>query len=130
MEDIGKRIKDLRLEHTMTQDDLAEQLHVTRQTVSAWECGKANPDVETLMRLASIFEVDINLLLYGEKKEQAPIIQQIVQHKTVNKTVSKGLSFGAALAMIISYAAWGSIPWAILHGILGWVYVLYYIIKY
>ncbi|MHB1153058.1 MAG: helix-turn-helix domain-containing protein [Eubacteriales bacterium] len=102
----------------------------TACTVSAWECGKANPDVETLTRLASIFDVDINLLIYGEKKEPAPIIQQIVEHKTVNKTVSKGLSFGAALAMIISHAAWGSIPWAIFHGILGWVYVLYYIIKY
>ena len=48
----------------------------------------------------------------------------------VEKTVKSGISFGSALAMIISYTAWHSIGWAIFHGILGWVYVIYYAIKY
>ncbi|MBE6052637.1 MAG: hypothetical protein E7212_01795 [Clostridium sartagoforme] len=48
----------------------------------------------------------------------------------VNKTIKKGLSFGSCLAMIISYTAWNSIPWAIFHGLLSWVYVFYYWIKY
>ena len=39
-----------------------------------------------------------------------------------------GIGFGAALAMVISYVNWGSIGWAILHGILGWIYVIYYLI--
>jgi len=38
------------------------------------------------------------------------------------------IGFGAALAMVISYAEWNSILWAILHGVLGWIYVVYYII--
>ncbi len=42
----------------------------------------------------------------------------------------EGLSFGAALAMIISYSTWASIPWAIFHGLLGWIYVIYFIIVY
>ncbi len=46
----------------------------------------------------------------------------------VNKTVTQGLSMGSALAMIISYGAWESVLWAILHGIFGWLYVLYYMI--
>lgn len=51
------------------------------------------------------------------------------QNKVVIKeTVKKGVSFGSVLAMIISYSAWNSIPWAIFHGLLGWVYVIYYII--
>lgn len=37
----------------------------------------------------------------------------------VNKTIKKGLSFGSCLAMIISYTAWKSIPWAIFHGLLS-----------
>lgn len=49
---------------------------------------------------------------------------------TVTKTVEKGVSFGSALALVISYVNWHSIGWAILHGILGWVYVIYYAIKY
>ena len=37
-----------------------------------------------------------------------------------------GVSFGSALAMVISYTANHSILWAIIHGILGWLYVIYY----
>lgn len=48
----------------------------------------------------------------------------------VEKTVKTGISFGSALAMVISYMTWKSIGWAILHGILSWVYVVYYIFKY
>ena len=48
----------------------------------------------------------------------------------VKKSVKTGISFGSALAIVISYCAWHSIGWAILHGILGWVYVIYYVIKY
>ena len=44
--------------------------------------------------------------------------------------INPEFGFGSALAMVISYCAWHSIGWAILHGILGWVYVLYYVIKY
>jgi len=45
-------------------------------------------------------------------------------------SVKAGISFGAALAMVISYTNWHSIFWAIVHGILGWIYVIYYVIKY
>jgi hypothetical protein len=44
--------------------------------------------------------------------------------------VKAGITFGSCLAMIVSYTAWHSIPWAILHGVLSWVYVIYYIIAY
>ena len=44
----------------------------------------------------------------------------------VQKSVKSGLSFGTCLAMIISYTAWNSIPWAIFNGILSWLYVIYY----
>ncbi len=48
----------------------------------------------------------------------------------IKETVKKGVSFGSVLAMIISYTAWQSIPWAIFHGLLGWLYVIYYIFMY
>lgn len=44
------------------------------------------------------------------------------------KYVKEGISFGCALAMVISYTAWKSIGWAVFHGLLGWVYVVYYAI--
>ena len=49
---------------------------------------------------------------------------------TLTKTVETGISFGSALAMIISYTNWHSVGWAIFHGLLSWVYVIYYVIKY
>lgn len=44
--------------------------------------------------------------------------------------VRAGISFGSALAIAISWSANQSILWAILHGLLGWFYVIYYAIKY
>lgn len=41
--------------------------------------------------------------------------------------LKKGISFGSALAMVISFSTYGSVWLAILHGILGWFYVLYYL---
>ncbi len=53
------------------------------------------------------------------------------QTKTVvHKTIKKGLSFGSALAMVISYVNWHSVGWAIFHGLLSWVYVIYYVLRY
>ncbi len=47
------------------------------------------------------------------------------------KTVAKaGIGFGAALAITISWSANQSILWAILHGLLSWLYVIYYAIRY
>ena len=57
-----------------------------------------------------------------EKKSSKKVI--------VEKTVKSGVSFGSALAMVISYTAWHSVGWAILHGLLSWVYVIYYVLRY
>lgn len=48
----------------------------------------------------------------------------------VKTTAKAGISFGTCLAMVISYSAWHSIPWAIFHGLLSWVYVIYYVLTY
>ncbi|SHI06548.1 hypothetical protein SAMN02745196_02622 [Clostridium collagenovorans DSM 3089] len=51
-------------------------------------------------------------------------------NNVIKSTVKNGISFGSCLAMIISYTAWKSIPWAIIHGLMSWVYVIYYLAKY
>ena len=52
------------------------------------------------------------------------------RRETITRTLQTGISFGSALAMIISYANWHSVGWAILHGLLSWFYVIYYVIRY
>ena len=39
-----------------------------------------------------------------------------------------GITFGTCLAMVISYTNWHSIFWAIIHGLMSWVYVIYFVI--
>ena len=65
MRDIGKNIRDLRERKHMTQEELAQALFVTRQTVSNYEIGKSRPDVEMVCRMAEILGVDANTVLYG-----------------------------------------------------------------
>ena len=48
----------------------------------------------------------------------------------VKKTVKSGITFGSALAMVISYTTWKSVGWAIFHGLLSWVYVIYFLLRY
>ena len=48
----------------------------------------------------------------------------------VNKTIKTGITFGSALAMVISYTTWHSVGWAIFHGLLSWVYVVYFVLRY
>lgn len=52
------------------------------------------------------------------------------QKNGIRTTVKAGISFGTCLAMVISYAAWKSIFWAIIHGLFSWFYVIYYIFYY
>ena len=54
--ELGNQIKAHRAALSLSQEELAEQLHVTRQAVSAWETGKALPDVEMLERIAAALE--------------------------------------------------------------------------
>lgn len=65
MRDISKNIKQLRVKKGMTQDELAEVLFVTRQTVSNYETGKSRPDVDMLINIANALDSDINTVIYG-----------------------------------------------------------------
>lgn len=57
-------------------------------------------------------------------------VKKISHNYKFGGAVKNGITFGSCLAMIISYTAWKSIGWAIIHGIFSWAYVIYYLIKY
>ena len=56
-------IFELRTKNGLSQDELAEKIHVTRQAVSRWETGETIPNTETLKLLSKLFDVSINTLL-------------------------------------------------------------------
>lgn len=65
---VSGNIKRLRTQNNMTQEELAEKMFVSRQTVSSWETDRNRPDVDTLTSLAAVFETDVNDLIYGSPK--------------------------------------------------------------
>lgn len=65
--EIGKIIKELRVEQKLTQTELAKQLNTTQDTISLWELGKSYPDILSVIALAKIFNVSSDYLLGLEK---------------------------------------------------------------
>ena len=68
--EIGKTIKTRRKELGLTQEELAEKVHVTPQAVSQWENGKTNPDIFMIKPLAEVLKLDKAGLISGELREK------------------------------------------------------------
>lgn len=67
MQEIGKRILNLRKDRNMTQVDLADQLGISYQAVSSWERGNSMPDIAKIPELAELFQVSIDELIGSSK---------------------------------------------------------------
>ena len=65
----GEFIRELRLAHNMTQEELGDAVYVTRKAVSKWENGNCYPSLDIFPRLADIFGVSLEELLSGEFKD-------------------------------------------------------------
>lgn len=71
-EEIGSYLKSLRLQHNLTQKELASKLHITHQAVSNWEKGKSLPDISILSQLGDVYGVSIDNLLLKENGQEEP----------------------------------------------------------
>ncbi len=65
MNSIGNHLRNIRLEKQISQEELAEKVFTTRQTISNYETGKSAPDLEMIEALAKALEVDSKALLSG-----------------------------------------------------------------
>lgn len=73
MERFSERFARLRIDQGMTQQELADRLCVSRQTISSWEKGRTQPDLESLAQIAALFHVSMDDLILGlQKKEIQP----------------------------------------------------------
>ena len=66
--DIGSKIKAARLEKKLTQEQVAELLGVSRQTISNWENEKSYPDIISVIKMSECYDVSLDYLLKGEQK--------------------------------------------------------------
>ena len=78
---IGKKIMEIRKEHNLSQEDLANMFYVTRQTISSWECGKSYPDIETIIKISDKFNISLDKLLKGDEK----MVKKIDKKVRLNK---------------------------------------------
>ncbi len=81
--DFGERLKDLRMQKNMTQEDVASKLFVTKQAVSRWENGNCLPDVATLGKLAELFDVNIDYLLTGNENVKIEKEIEIIEKEKI-----------------------------------------------
>ncbi|WP_126990601.1 helix-turn-helix domain-containing protein [Candidatus Kurthia intestinigallinarum] len=70
---LGDRLKKLRKEKKLTQQDLASKINVTHVSISGYESGRRSPDTDTLQKLADYFEVSTDYLLGRSDSERANI---------------------------------------------------------
>ena len=107
--EVGKRIKDLRAEAHMSQDDLAARVYVSRQTISSWENGKTYPDIQSLLLLSEIFDVTADSLIKGDVETMTKTIDSDVRTMKRLSYVMLGFLLLMVLAMvwvIVQTSAW------------------------
>lgn len=78
MHTLSKRLRQLRQERGMTQDDLAERLQTTRSTIANWETGRTEPSIEVLQKLTKFFNVSLDYLVSGEEFKRYPVSDEWV----------------------------------------------------
>lgn len=91
--EFSKQIKRYRIESKLSQDELAEKVFVTRQTISNWENGKNYPDVKSLLLLSTLFHISLDTLVKGDLEE----MKEQIKAEDIKKWNRDGLVFGLLL---------------------------------
>ena len=126
--ELGNQIKKYRMDFNWSQDELADKVFVTRQTVSNWENDKNYPDIKSLLLLSSVFGISLDTLVKGDLEEMK---------EQVKEADIKQLNHDSAIYAVLLLAAIISpIPLAHFLGFVGigiWavlmVVTLYYAIR-
>ena len=74
--DIGRRVRAARQDRGLTQNELASQVGVSRSAVAQWETGRAGQVTGNLSRIASVLEVNVEYLMYGDDKRAVGEVRQ------------------------------------------------------
>lgn len=82
--EIGNKINQLRKLSGMTQEQLAEKLNVSRQTISKWEAGGTSPDLDSIVKVSKIFHVSLDDLLAEGESDVTKNDEQITLEDLVN----------------------------------------------
>ena len=117
--EIGSQIRKYRNAQELSQEELAEKIYVTRQTISNWENEKSYPDIHSLLLLSSVFEISLDQLIKGDIE----IMKREINEEEVKKFNYLGKLFVILfIASIVTFVPlvvflriYGVIIWAILY---------------
>lgn len=126
--ELNKQIKKHRAEMNLSQEELAEKLYVTRQTISNWETGKNYPDIHSLLLMSTLFDVSLDQLIKGDVE----IMKEEIKTEDIKMFDRYGKIFtGLLLLSIVSIAPllyflrlFGAFIWAVLY-----IITIYYSLK-
>lgn len=103
------KLKEIRKYYSLTQENLAEQLNVSRKTVSSWETGRNYPDIETLLKISNNYKVSLNDLL-NDDKELVELYKDESKAKSKNNAVNKVSYILNIVLLFLSYLNLNN-PW-------------------
>lgn len=125
--ELGKQIKKYRQEKQLSQEELANRIYVTRQTVSNWENDKSYPDVNSLLLLSEIFQISLDKLIKGD----IDTMKEVIKKEEVTKLNCYGTIYTvllittviSAVPLFMWIGTWAFIPWGIMFVITMYVAV-------
>lgn len=95
--ELNKQIKKYRKINDMSQEELAEKIYVTRQTVSNWENEKSYPDIHSLLLMGSLFGVSLDQLIKGD----LDMMKEEIKTQDINKLYRYGKIYTVLLIALI-----------------------------
>ncbi len=120
--EMSKQIKKYRLKLHLSQEELADKIFVTRQTISNWENGKNYPDINSIVLLSTLFGISLDILVKGDLEE----MKECIKNEDIQKLQKDGIIFSILLvATVVSVVPLflmvdgyiGIVAWVILFGI-------------
>lgn len=116
--EVGTQIKKYRTNMGISQEELAEKVYVSRQTVSNWETGKNYPDIHSVLLLSSVFNVSLDQLIKGD----VVVMKEEIKETEIKKFNKYGWIYTVFLLLaVISFVPF--IAFMGLYGIIPWIAV-------
>ena len=98
--EIGKKLKNARIEAGLTQEKAAEKIDVSRQTISNWENEKSYPDIISVIALSDLYSVSLDELLKGDQKMAEHLEESTIVVKS-NKKLTGAILLNIILMILL-----------------------------
>ena len=97
--DFGLQIKNLRNIHSLTQEQLSQELNITRQAVSNWENNRNLPDIEMLIEISKIFNISLDTLILGGNNMTKKLIADGNESRRAKMNLTSTIIGGILMAL-------------------------------